>query len=91
MLTPLPKGVQTKYLKLFFFHLPTTQVVHLELRISPRIIEKLRNGPNGVLRGLEETNSRKKHKLENLAALSLEVINVRSLKVTRICWGGGGG
>jgi hypothetical protein len=31
-----------------FFHLPpvsTTQVVHLELRISPRIFEKIRNGP----------------------------------------------
>jgi hypothetical protein len=33
-----------------FFHLPlvsTTPVVHLELRISPRIFEKIRNGPNG--------------------------------------------
>ncbi len=34
-----------------FFHLPpvsTTPVVHLELRISPRIFEKIRNGPNGI-------------------------------------------
>jgi hypothetical protein len=34
-----------------FFHLPqvsTTTVVHLELRISPRILEKIRNGPNGI-------------------------------------------
>ncbi len=33
-----------------FFHLPlvsTTLVVHLELRISPRIFEKILNGPNG--------------------------------------------
>jgi hypothetical protein len=32
-------------------------VVHLELRISPQIFEKIRNGPNGVLRGLGETDS----------------------------------
>jgi hypothetical protein len=39
-----------------FFHLPPvspTSVVHLELRISPRVFEKIRNGPNGILRGLE--------------------------------------
>jgi hypothetical protein len=29
-----------------------TPVVHLELRISPRIFEKIRNGPNGIFRGL---------------------------------------
>ncbi len=29
-----------------------TPVVNLELRISPRIFEKFRNGPNGILRGL---------------------------------------
>ena len=32
-------------------------VVNLELRISPRIFEKIRNGPNGILRGLGETDS----------------------------------
>jgi hypothetical protein len=45
-----------------FFHLPpvsTTPVVHLELRISPRIFEKIRNGTNGILRALGETDSRK--------------------------------
>jgi hypothetical protein len=50
-----------------FFHLPpvsTTPVVHLELRIPPRIFEKIRNGPNDILRGLgklihEKTRSRK--------------------------------
>jgi len=31
-------------------------VVNLELRISPRIFEKIRNSPNGILRGLGETN-----------------------------------
>jgi hypothetical protein len=38
-----------------FLHLPpesTTPVVHLELQISPPIFEKIRNGPNGILRGL---------------------------------------
>jgi hypothetical protein len=42
-----------------FCHLPpvsATPVVHLELRISPRIFEKIRNGPIGILRGLGETD-----------------------------------
>jgi hypothetical protein len=54
-----------------FFHLPpvsTTPVVHLELRISPRIFEKIRNGPKGLLRGLGETDSWKR--VENLVTLS---------------------
>ncbi len=45
-----------KIIKIFliedFFHLPpvsTTPVVNLQLRISPRIFEKIRNGPNGML------------------------------------------
>ncbi len=37
-----------------------TPVANLELRISPRIFEKIRNGPNGIIRGLGETGSRKK-------------------------------
>jgi hypothetical protein len=35
----------------------TTPVVHLDLRISPRIFEKIRNGPNGILWSLGETDS----------------------------------
>ncbi len=31
-----------------------TPVVHLDLRISPRIVEKIRNGPNVIFRGLGE-------------------------------------
>ena len=53
-----------KNIKIFliedFSHLPpvsTTPVVNLEPRISPRIFEKIRNGPNGILRGLGETDS----------------------------------
>jgi hypothetical protein len=46
-------------------------MVHPELRISQRIFEKIRNGPNGILGGLSETGSRKKPEVENLVALSL--------------------
>jgi hypothetical protein len=67
-----------KIIKIFLiediFHLPpvsTTPVVNLELRISPRIFEKNRNGPDGILRGLGETDSWKKTEVENLVALSL--------------------
>ena len=34
-----------------------THVVHLDLRISPRIIEKIRNDPNVIIRGLGEGDS----------------------------------
>jgi hypothetical protein len=43
-----------------FLHLPPaslTPVANLELRISPRIFEKIRNNPNGILMGLGETDS----------------------------------
>jgi len=67
-----------KIIKIFllenFCHLPPvslTPVANLELRISPRIFEKIRNGPNGIIRGLGETGSRKKPELKNLVTLSL--------------------
>ncbi len=34
-----------------------TPVVHLDLQISPRIFEKIRNDPNVIIRGLEEGDS----------------------------------
>jgi hypothetical protein len=43
-----------------FFHLPPvllTPVANLELRISLRIFEKIRNGLNGILWGWGETDS----------------------------------
>jgi hypothetical protein len=43
-----------------YLHLPPvslTPVANLKLRISPRIFEKIRNDPNGILRGLGETDS----------------------------------
>jgi hypothetical protein len=67
-----------KIIKIFllegFFHLPSvslTPVANLELRKSPRIFEKIRNGPNGIIRGLGETGSRKKPEAKNLVTLSL--------------------
>jgi hypothetical protein len=33
-----------------------TPVANLELRISPQIFEKIRNGLNGILWGWEETD-----------------------------------
>jgi hypothetical protein len=67
-----------KIIKIFllegFFHLPSvslTPVANLELRISPRIFEKIRNGPIGIIRGLGETGTRKKPEAKNLVTLSL--------------------
>ncbi len=67
-----------KIIKIFliedFFHLPplsTTPMVHVELHISPQIVEKIWNGSNDILRGLGETDSWKKPEVENLVALSL--------------------
>ncbi len=37
-------------------NLPPASLANLELRISPRIFEKVRNGSNGVIRGLGETD-----------------------------------
>jgi hypothetical protein len=57
-----------------FFHLPpvsTTPVVHLELRKSTGLVEKIRR----ILRGLVEGNwFIKKPEVENLVALSLLVV-----------------
>jgi hypothetical protein len=63
-----------KIIKIFllkgFFHLPPvslTPVANLELRI----FEKIRNDPNFIIRGLGETDSRKKQEAKNLVTLSL--------------------
>ncbi len=47
-----------------------TPVVHLDLRISPRIFEKIRNDPNVISRGLGEGDSWKKPEEKNLVTLS---------------------
>ena len=48
-----------------------TPVVNLDLRISPRIFEKIRNDPNVIFRGLGEGDSWKKPEAKNLLTLSL--------------------
>jgi hypothetical protein len=67
-----------KIIKIFliedFFHLPPvslTPVANLELRISPRIFEKIQNGLKGILRGWGETDSWKEPEAKNLVTLSL--------------------
>ncbi len=45
--------------------------LHLDLRISPRIFEKIRNDPNVIIRGLGEGDSWKKPEAKNLVTLSL--------------------
>ncbi len=65
-----PKEIIKKILMEDFFHLAqvsTTPVVHLELRKSPRIFEKIRNSPIGIIRGLGELINEAK----NLVTLSL--------------------
>jgi hypothetical protein len=46
-------------------------VVHLELRLSPQIFEKIRNGPNAILWGWGEADSSKKPEAKNLVTQSL--------------------
>jgi hypothetical protein len=81
-----------KIIKVFllegFFHLPPvslTPVANLELRISPRIFEKIRNDPNGIIRGLEETDSRKKPEAKNLVTLSLLIYIIYNLYLVHSC------
>jgi hypothetical protein len=46
------------YLKIFLFFSPVslTPLINIHSRISPRIFEKIRNGPNGILRGPRDTD-----------------------------------
>ncbi len=67
-----------KSIKIFliedFFHLPPvslTLVANLELRISSRIFEKIRNGLYGILWGWGETDSWKEPEAKNIVTLSL--------------------
>ncbi len=84
-----------KLIKIFliedFFHLPPvslTPVVHLELRISPRIFEKSLIGPNGILRGFKKTRSRKSR---GTVPLSWTQTDKDDIRVFFSGGGGGGG
>jgi hypothetical protein len=46
-------------------------VVHHDLRISPQIFEQIQNGPNEIVWGGGETDSRNKPEAKNLVTLSL--------------------
>jgi hypothetical protein len=46
-------------------------VVHLDLRLSPRIFEKIRNGPNAIFWGWGKLIHQKKPEAKNLVTLSL--------------------
>jgi hypothetical protein len=46
-------------------------VVNLDLRISPRIFEKVRSDPNAILRAWGKMIDEKKSEAKNLVTLSL--------------------
>ncbi len=66
-----PKEVMKIFLIEDFFHFPPvsmTPVVHLKLR---EFFAKIRKGPNGIIRGLGETDPCRKPEVKNLVALPL--------------------
>ncbi len=74
--TLLPKGVQIKYLKLFWlknFFICYWCQRHgwctLSCKYLHKFLQKFWNGPNGILRSLGETDSWKKPEVKNLEAL----------------------
>ncbi len=69
-----PKEIIKIFLIEDFFHLTPvsmTPVANLELRRSLRIFEKIWKGPNGIIRGLGETDSWKKREAKYLILMSL--------------------
>ncbi len=56
-------------LAVFVANFPPVSMIPVDLKISPRIFEKVGNDPNDIIRGLGEDDSRKKAK--NLVTLSL--------------------
>jgi hypothetical protein len=49
----------------------TTPAINMKLRIFPRIFVKIHRGPDGILRGRDEIDSRKKPEVQNLMSDSL--------------------
>ncbi len=58
-------------------------MVNLELRISPRIFEKIRKGPYDILRGLGETDSWKKPETKSRDTVPLTFSLLRECKLCR--------
>ncbi len=67
---------------MFSLFLPVflTPLINIHSRISPQIFKKIWNGPNGILRGLGDTDLWKKSDVENPMSDSLD--NVKSLIFT---------
>jgi hypothetical protein len=67
-----PKEIIKNFMIEDLFHLPLvslTPVANLELGISPRIFEKIRNDPNGIIRGWGKL-IHEKTRSKNLVTLS---------------------
>ncbi len=54
-----------------FLPVSLTPLKNIHSQISPRIFEKIQNGPNGILGCLVDTDSCKKPEVENLVSDSL--------------------
>ncbi len=92
-----PKEIMKIFLIENFFHFPpvsTTSVVNLELRISPRILEKIWNGPNGI-RGLGETDPWQKPEVKKSSgfgpAPDTQTLPVRRCSRAALLWALGSG
>ncbi len=62
-------------------------VVHLDLRISPRIFEKIWNDPNVIFRGLGEDDSWKKLKAKNLVTCPFKKAGISDLNSVNVTLG----
>ena len=75
MLTLVPKKGVQKIIKTFLiFRFPTGVIptgVTLSCDYLDEFSKKILNGPNGIIRDLGETDSRKKPEAKNLVTLSL--------------------
>jgi hypothetical protein len=67
-------------IKINFFLLPVPliPVVPLDLRISPRIFEQVWNGPEGILRGLSETDSWKNQEFGTVPLMSRVMSGIKN-------------
>ncbi len=63
--------MKKKIISKFSLFSPVTPLINIRSRISPRIFEKIWNGPTGILRGPGDTDLGKKSDVENLVSDSL--------------------
>ncbi len=65
----MEKNFISKYFS--FFAGVVDMLINIHSRMSPRIFEKILNGPNGILMGPGDTDLWKKSDVENLVSDSL--------------------